>query len=72
MWPIYDRMVLFLLLFLIGKHDFRYVFNTFCLIFKNIFISSGAANVEVNVVDSARGSIVVNLPPRSIHTLLYR
>ncbi|KAM7359469.1 glucocerebrosidase 1b [Cochliomyia hominivorax] len=36
-----------------------------------VLFNSGNANVEVTVVDTVRGTIVVNLPPRSIHTLLY-
>ncbi|KNC29753.1 hypothetical protein FF38_05244 [Lucilia cuprina] len=36
-----------------------------------VLFNSGNANVEITVVDSVSGTIVINLPPRSIHTLLY-
>lgn len=36
-----------------------------------VLFNSGNANVEITVADSVRGTIVINLPPRSIHTLLY-
>ncbi|XP_037952534.1 lysosomal acid glucosylceramidase-like [Teleopsis dalmanni] len=36
-----------------------------------VIFNSGKANVEVSVVDSEHGSIVLDLPAKSIHTLLY-
>ncbi|XP_075170528.1 lysosomal acid glucosylceramidase-like [Haematobia irritans] len=36
-----------------------------------VLFNSGNANVEISVIDSVRGSVVLILPPRSIHTIIY-
>ncbi|XP_073816320.1 lysosomal acid glucosylceramidase-like [Musca autumnalis] len=36
-----------------------------------VLFNSGNAQVEINVIDSVRGSAIIVLPPRSIHTMIY-
>ncbi|XP_059218801.1 lysosomal acid glucosylceramidase isoform X2 [Stomoxys calcitrans] len=36
-----------------------------------VLFNSGNANVEISVIDSERGSVVLVVPPRSIHTIIY-
>lgn len=36
-----------------------------------VLFNSGRADLDITVVDSLRGKFIVNVPAKSIHTLLY-
>ncbi|XP_030369560.1 lysosomal acid glucosylceramidase [Scaptodrosophila lebanonensis] len=36
-----------------------------------VLFNSGRADLDITVVDSVRGTLIINVPPKSIHTLLY-
>uniref|UniRef100_A0A6P4FQW7 Glucosylceramidase-like n=2 Tax=melanogaster group TaxID=32346 RepID=A0A6P4FQW7_DRORH len=36
-----------------------------------VLFNSGRADLDITLVDSVRGQFVVNVPAKSIHTLLY-